>query len=73
MTLPRSDISPVIPVSLLVGILVSADTNAVVIDVPALGPSFGTAPSGTCMCTSSFDEKSAFVEKRSQLRLFGVY
>jgi hypothetical protein len=33
---------------LLTGILVNADTIAVAIAKPAEGPSFGTAPSGTC-------------------------
>jgi hypothetical protein len=30
----------------------SADTSAVAIVMPALGPSFGMAPAGTWMCTS---------------------
>ena len=47
-TFPRKVISPVIATSRLVGIRVSVDTNAVVIVMPADGPSFGMAPSGTC-------------------------
>ena len=35
-------------------IFVKADTIAVVIAPPADGPSFGTAPSGTCTWTSIF-------------------
>ena len=34
------------------GMLVSADTSAVAMPIPALGPSLGVAPSGTWMCTS---------------------
>ena len=45
---PRSVISPVIATSALTGIPVSADTIATVMVMPALGPSFGVAPSGTC-------------------------
>src|SRR5438046_1719454 len=44
---PRSVISPVIATSARTGLPVSAETNAVVIAMPALGPSFGVAPSGT--------------------------
>ena len=37
---------------------VSIETSAVAIAMPALGPSFGVAPSGTCTCTSCFCRKS---------------
>ncbi|CKS28721.1 Uncharacterised protein [Mycobacterium tuberculosis] len=47
VTSPRSVISPVIATSLRTGMPVSADTKAVVIAAPALGPSLGVAPSGT--------------------------
>ena len=46
-TLPRSVISPVIPTSRRIGRFVNAETSAVAIVIPAEGPSFGTAPSGT--------------------------
>ena len=46
-TQPLSVISPVIAISFLTGFFVSADTTAVAIVIPADGPSFGTAPSGT--------------------------
>ena len=46
-TWPLKVISPVIATSDLTGISVKADINAVVIPTPALGPSFGVAPSGT--------------------------
>ena len=47
-TLPRSVISPVIATSWRVGMLVSALTMALAMVMPADGPSFGIAPSGTC-------------------------
>ena len=46
-TLPLRVTSPVIPIFLETGIFVKAEAIAVVIAVPAEGPSFGTAPSGT--------------------------
>jgi hypothetical protein len=45
--LPRSVISPVIATSRRTGILVSAETSVVAMVMPADGPSFGMAPSGT--------------------------
>ncbi len=47
-TWPRNVISPVIAISFLTGISVTAEINATANVIPALGPSFGTAPSGTC-------------------------
>jgi hypothetical protein len=47
-TRPRKVISPVIATSARTGMRVSVDTSAVAIAMPALGPSFGVAPSGTC-------------------------
>ena len=47
-TRPDSVTSPVIPTSLRTGRCVSSDTSAVVIVMPADGPSFGTAPAGKC-------------------------
>ena len=51
-TSPRRVISPVIATSDLTGILVNTETSAVHMATPALGPSFGVAPSGTWICTS---------------------
>lgn len=45
-TLPVKVTSPVIAISALTGIPVRAETTAVVIAIPAEGPSLGTAPSG---------------------------
>jgi hypothetical protein len=45
-------ISPVIAVSERTTRPVTSDISAVAIVTPALGPSFGTAPAGTCTCTS---------------------
>ena len=39
--------------------LVSADTSEVAIVMPADGPSFGMAPSGTCTWMSIFEWKSS--------------
>ena len=47
VTCPCNVISPVIAVSDLTGIPVNTEINAVHIPTPALGPSFGVAPSGT--------------------------
>ena len=47
-TRPCSVTSPVMPTIGRTGCPVSSDTSAVVIVTPALGPSFGTAPAGTC-------------------------
>ena len=46
-TRPRSVISPVIATSLRTGMRQSAETSVVAIVMPADGPSFGIAPSGT--------------------------
>ena len=46
-TNPRSVTSPVIATSWRTGIRVSAETSAVAMVMPADGPSFGIAPSGT--------------------------
>ncbi len=46
-TRPRKVISPVMAMSERTGTLVNVDTSAVHIAIPALGPSFGVAPSGT--------------------------
>ncbi len=45
-TFPRKVISPVIATSLRTFFFVSAENIAVAIVIPALGPSFGIAPSG---------------------------
>ena len=46
-TFPRSVISPVIAMCGLTFLLVKLETIDVNIAIPALGPSFGVAPSGT--------------------------
>ena len=74
-TLPRSVISPVIATSALTFFSVIADISAVVIVTPALGPSFGTAPSGICRCISCFSKKSPAIEYSSAIlltRLFAI-
>lgn len=48
--LPIKEISPVIATSCLIGLFLAKDNSAVVMVQPALGPSFGVAPSGTCRC-----------------------
>ena len=55
---PWSVISPVMATSGRTGILVKAETMAVVIAPPALGPSFGVAPSGKCKCQSVLPKMS---------------
>ena len=62
-------ISPVIATSARTGMPVSADTIAVVMAMPALGPSFGVAPAGTWMWTVVFSKAvgsipSSFVRAR---------
>lgn len=49
-TLPINETSPVIAKSCLIGSFLAKDNRAVTIVQPALGPSFGVAPSGTCRC-----------------------
>ena len=56
-TAPLNVISPVIPKWQSTGRFDNALTNAVVSVTPADGPSFGTAPSGTWICTSFFSKK----------------
>src|SRR6267378_4453126 len=51
-TRPRSVSSPVIATSWRAGRWHNSDANAVAIAIPADGPSLGTAPAGTCRCTS---------------------
>ena len=53
-TSPRSVISPVMATSARTGMPVSTDTSAVVMAMPALGPSLGVAPSGTWTWMSCF-------------------
>ena len=50
-TRPVSDTSPVIATSDRTSRPDSSEASAVVIVTPALGPSLGTAPAGTWMCT----------------------
>lgn len=51
-TRPVRDISPVMAIFESTGIPVISDARVVVIVIPADGPSFGIAPSGTCMWMS---------------------
>ncbi len=59
-TFPLRVISPVIATSCETGILAKAEIRAVVNVTPALGPSFGTAPSGTWTWIS-VESKSMFL------------
>ncbi len=59
-TLPRRVTSPVIAMSLRTGICVSTETIEVTMAMPALGPSFGVAPSGTCTWISHFSNFGGF-------------
>ena len=45
-TFPFKEISPVIPIFLLTGLSRASEIIAVVIVIPADGPSFGVLPSG---------------------------
>mmetsp|Transcript_12113 Transcript_12113/g.50976 ORF Transcript_12113/g.50976 Transcript_12113/m.50976 type:complete len:273 (-) Transcript_12113:2867-3685(-) len=58
-TRPVSDTSPVIATSDAHCRRSADDRSAVVIAMPALGPSFGTAPAGKCRCTSLSAKKLA--------------
>src|SRR5207247_1279691 len=51
-TRPRSVSSPVMARSLRAGRRHRGDASAVAIVIPAEGPALGTAPAGTCRCTS---------------------
>jgi hypothetical protein len=51
---PRRVISPVMARSRYTGLLVSAETMEVHMEIPADGPSLGMAPSGTWMWISTF-------------------
>src|SRR5437667_2546409 len=51
-TRPRSVSSPVIATSWRAGRRHKSDARAAAIVIPADGPSLGTAPAGTCRCTS---------------------
>ncbi len=65
VTSPRSVISPVIATLARTGMPVSADTKAVAIAAPALGPSLGVAPSGTWMWMSRFSNISSLMPRRA--------
>ncbi|MNT33175.1 hypothetical protein D3C72_1690870 [compost metagenome] len=69
VTSPRSVISPVMATSARTGMPLRADTSAVVIAAPALGPSLGVAPSGTWMWISRFSNTSSRIpSERARLR-----
>ncbi|CFT86570.1 Uncharacterised protein [Bordetella pertussis] len=68
-TSPRSVISPVMATSARTGMRDSADTMAVVMAIPADGPSLGVAPSGTWTCMSCFSNTlSANPSRRARER-----
>ena len=54
VTRPRRVISPVMAMSLRIGIPVRTETMATVMATPAEGPSLGVAPSGTWTWMSVF-------------------
>ena len=58
-TFPRKVISPVIAKFFFTLHCLNAETNEVTIVMPALGPSFGIAPSGTWTCTFQFSNRSS--------------
>ena len=58
-TRPRREIAPVMAISLRTGIPRRALVMAVAMVMPAEGPSFGVAPSGTCTWMSIFLWKSS--------------
>ncbi|KJU83314.1 conserved hypothetical protein, membrane [Candidatus Magnetobacterium bavaricum] len=62
-TVPLSVTSPVMAMFLLTGMPVSADAIAVVIVIPADGPSLGMAPAGTCMWMSRLENSSSSIFK----------
>ena len=64
-TWPVSVISPVMPTSSATGWSRMSDAIAVAIVTPADGPSFGTAPAGTWMCTSCFANQSSSTSSSS--------
>ena len=57
-TCPVRVSSPVIASGRLMRSLRASDTRAVAIVMPALGPSLGVAPSGTCRCTMEVSKNS---------------
>uniref|UniRef100_A0A0A9CGC6 Secreted protein n=1 Tax=Arundo donax TaxID=35708 RepID=A0A0A9CGC6_ARUDO len=52
--------SPVIAKSFLTDFPMAKDNIDVTIVHPALGPSFGVAPAGTCKCSFDFAKKGLF-------------
>ena len=63
-TRPESVISPVIAVSARIDLFKYKEASAVVIVIPADGPSLGTAPEGTCKCSPAFLKTSRSIPKR---------
>ena len=59
LTPPRRLTSPVMATAGETALSVTRELSAVVSVMPALGPSFGVAPSGTWMCRSFFSKTSA--------------
>src|SRR6202165_48063 len=57
-TSPRSEISPVMAVSLLTVLPVSRETSEVNMATPALGPSLGMPPAGTWTWMSDFSNRA---------------
>jgi len=50
ITFPFNEISPVIATCSDIFLFNAREINPLVIAIPAEGPSFGVAPSGTCIC-----------------------
>ena len=62
-TFPRSVISPVMANCLRTLRCVKVETKEVTIVIPALGPSFGMAPSGTWICTFHCSKRCSSISK----------
>ena len=64
-TRPRRLISPVMAVSLRMVRSVISEVSAMNMATPALGPSFGMAPAGTCTWMSLFSKRSGSMPNRA--------
>src|SRR5215470_4580541 len=64
-TLPDRVSSPVMPTAGRTGRPLSSEASAVAMVMPALGPSLGTAPAGTCRCSRRLASMSGSMPKSS--------